>query len=211
MKFKVKRVARACLRGKGRREREYIYRRMAVNWRHSRHAAWKFPVCFDGMDILKRKAYVEPNEIEAMTDGSQRWRFHIFTRIRSEKEIILSGWWHLYQRFEQSQKMVMARCQIVFNAGKDEINIILDYCELTEEYSPPKLKWRNLVLIRNESYVAITDKGDLCCSYCTIYHDNPVIKIKHFGPARNKSHKRSQRHKKALMVARRYYDECDYC
>ena len=211
MKFKIKRVARECLRGLNRRQREYIYRRMTENWRHSRHAAWKFAVCFDGMNALSRMAYIEPNEIEAMTDGCQRFKFSVFTRIRSEKEIILSCWFELYQRFEKKRKIVTQRCQIVFNVCEDTTNIILEYSKLTQEYSPPKLKWSNLLLIRNESYIAITDKRELCCAYCTIYHDNRALKIEQFGPARNEFHKRSKRHKKALIVARRYYNDCDYC
>ena len=156
-------------------------------------------------------AYIEPNEIEAMTDGCQKWKFAVFTRIKSEKEMILLCWFELYQEFEKTQKMVIHRCKIVFNACDDTINIILDYCKLTKRYSPPKLKWSNLLVIKDESNIAITDDRDLCCTCCTIYHDNVSLKIEHFNPALYKLHKRSRRHKKAVMLARKYYNECDYC
>ena len=211
MKFKIKRVATAFLRGQNRTQREYIYCRMAANWRQSRHAAWKFAVCFDGMSLLRRVAYIEPKEIEAMTDGCHKWNFSVFTRIQSEKEMILLCWFELYQRFENQQKMVMQRCKIVFNVCEDAINIILEYSKLTKKYSPPKLKWSNLLVIKDESHIAITDERDLCCTYCTIYHNNVSWQIEHFMPALNKFHKRSTRHKKAVMLARKYYNECDYC
>lgn len=211
MKFKIKRVATAFLRGQNRTQREYIYRRMAVNWRQSRHAAWKFAVCFAGMSLFNRYAYIEPNEIEAMTDGCHKWKFHVFTRIKSEKEMILLCWFELYQRFENQQKMVIQRCKMVFNVYDDAINIILTYAKLTKQYSPPKLKWSNLLYIKDEINLAITDERDVCCSCCTIFHNNVSWKLEHFMPALHKGHKRSTRHKKALMLATKYYNECDYC
>ena len=87
MKYRIRYVARDCLRNKNRQERGQMYLKMAEIWRQSRYCSWKFAVCFDGINPSNRTAYIEPNEIEAMVDGctDEKWKFHIFTRIASEK------------------------------------------------------------------------------------------------------------------------------
>ena len=180
-------------------------------WRRSRHASFKIPMCFQGMNPAKRVAYVEPYESESIFYDFPHWKWHVFTRISTEKELILSYWWNLRKKFERKQYIVEKRCQFIWYVSKDAIKIILQYSALTIEYAPPKLYFKTLRLIRDEYYICLNDKGEIFCIYCTIYHNNKVTTIDKFNRRKNMIHKISIEHKKAVMRARKYYKELDYC
>ena len=69
----------------------------------------------------------------------------------------------MYQILEKKQAIVEKRYDIVWNIPKETIDCILEYSQSTNKYSPPKLFFRHLKLIRDESHICITDEGDLCC------------------------------------------------
>ena len=211
MKYRIPYVARDCLQNKNRQERGYIYCKMAANWRQSRHCSWKFAVCFDGMKSSNRVAYVEPNEIENMVEDDHKWKFHIFTRIVSEKEMILTAYLRLYEIFKEKQQIVETKCEIVWRISADVTKIILDYSRLRNKYAPPKMTKSKLKLMRDEPHICITDQADWTCVFCTIYHYNVSLKIDQFNDPLNKMHKRTSSHKRAVRLAKKYYNECDYC
>ena len=211
MKYKIKAVASSCVRRKSRDEKFEMYERMIGIWRWSRHASYKIPMCFQGMNPSKRVGYIEPYETEAIMQDFPHWKFHVFTRLPSQKELILGYWWDLRKNFEKSKSIVIKECKFEWNICDEIINIILKYSKLSNEYGPPKLYFKVLKLIRDESYITINDKGDVCCHFCTIYHNNKVSTISNFSVYKSIMHKRSGDHKRALIRARKYYKELDYC
>ena len=133
MKYKSKPVAASCVRHKSREEKFEIYARMIGIWRHSRYASYKIPMCFQGMNPAKLVGYIEPYESEAIMQDLPQWKFHVFTRIQSEKELILWYWWNLRQKFEKSKSIVIKECKFEWNICDEIINITVDI----EPANPP--------------------------------------------------------------------------
>ena len=198
------------MRGKSDSQIKSSILHMTTEWRKSRFMVQRLPICWNGMDVSKPMAWVEPLEIEMILDDMPDWKFEIFTKLQVEKEEILY-WWLLRQaRFKNKQKNVKKLCDRKWNVPIKVIDIILTYSKLSIEFQPPRITYTTFNVIKNNKHMAINENGQAFCVPCTIFRINPIIKFNQCTPKKNQKHEKSWRHQKAIKLANKYYYENGY-
>lgn len=147
-------------------------------------------------------AYMEPNEIKAIMIDHPNWRIDFFTVLNFERQQHFQFVKERFDEWTQHREKIDEVCKANWRLPRHISYLIADFAE--DEQKMCQIVEKDLA-----DHWASNDDLDLICVNCTIYKDQPIIKIVDATNEYINSHDQSGKHLHAVEMADTYYDELE--